>query len=144
MKPQTRYMSDLMMKPGLSDFLTILQSFTVCFRAKWYTPEVGKGNTVNVRCVPDVFAGNSLMYVYCSLVAPRTVGHSQVPLLMEIPVKTPRREVENVFYEPRSPQLVPVSSADTDEVEIDIRRGDGQPFLFRSGTVSVTVELLEL
>jgi hypothetical protein len=111
---------------------------------KWYTPEAGKGNTVSVRCVPDVFAGNSLMYVYCSLVAPRTVGHSQVPLLMEIPVKTPRREVENVFYEPRSPQLVPVSSADTDEVEIDIRRGDGQPFLFRSGTVSVTVELLEL
>ena len=39
-----------------------------------------------------------------------------------------------MFYEPRSPQLVPVSSTDTDEVERDIRRGDGQPFLFRSGT----------
>ena len=125
----------------LSDDIAIIYGL---LSTKWYTPEAGGGNTVSVICVLDAFAGNSVMYVYCSLVAPRTVGHSQVPLLMEIPVQTPQREVENVFHEPRSPQLVPVSSTETDEVEIDIGRGDGQPYLFRSGTVSVTVELLEL
>ena len=108
---------------------------------KWYQPTSPSNKTVSVRSVPDVFAGHNLMYVYCSLVEPRVVGDAMVPLLMEVPVRTPRSVVENIFQEPSKPQYIPVTTTDTDEVEIDIRRGDGEPFLFRSGVVSVTVEL---
>ena len=108
---------------------------------EWYASET---KTKAIRSIPDIFAGHSLMYVYCSLVAPRIVGHSSVPLLMEVPVKPPKKDVENVFFEPSKPHYVPVSTTDTQEVEIDIRRGDGEPFLFRSGVVSVTVELREV
>ena len=109
--------------------------------SKWYTCPSADNKVLEIKCVPDVFAGHNLMYVYCNLVAPRVVGHALVPLLAEVSVKRPKRTVENVFYSPSKPQLLPVASTDTDEIEIDIRRGDGEPFLFRSGVVSVTVEL---
>ena len=111
---------------------------------EWYSCPSAGVKTISRRCVPDVFAGHNFMYVYCNLVAPRVVGHTLVPLLAQIAVKNPERTVETVFYEPSKPQLLPVASTDTSEVEIDIRRGDGEPFLFRSGVVSVTVELREL
>ena len=36
---------------------------------------------------------------------------------------------------------MPVANVDTDTVEIDIRRGDGERVLFRGGCVIVTVHL---
>ena len=102
----------------------------------------GSASGVKRSGVPaDPFAGYEFMYVYCSLVRPRVVGHSLVPLLMEVPVETPGKLVKRVNVTPALPQYVPVENGDTDEIEIDIRRGDGEPFLFESGVVSVTVEL---
>ena len=103
-----------------------------------YASEAG---AVRSGVPPDPFVGYEFMYVYCSLVCPRVVGHSLVPLLMELPVETPGKLVRRVNVTPALPQYVPVENGDTDEVEIDIRRGDGEPFLFESGVVSVTVEL---
>ena len=108
---------------------------------EWYTCPSADNKVLTRKCVPDVFVGHNMMYIYCNLVAPRVVGHALVPLLAEVSVKRPKRTVENVFYSPSKPQLLSVASTDTDEIEIDIKRGDGEPFLFRSGVVSVTVEL---
>ena len=108
---------------------------------QWYSSTSASDKTYRCNSAPDPFAGYAFMYVYCSLVEPRVVGHSLVPLLMEVPVQTPDKKVKRINVIPSQPQYVPVVNTDTDEVEIDIRRGDGQPFLFDNGVVSVTVEL---
>lgn len=126
--------------------ISFSEDLAVIFNIKtshWYEPEVGSA-LVSLSSAPDVFAGYSFMYVYCNLCEPRVVGHAMVPLLMEVSVSAPEKSVRRIHESPAVPQYVPVANTDTDEVHIDIRRGDGEPFLFKSGVVSVTVEIREV
>jgi len=84
------------------------------------------------------------LYVYCNLCNSRVVGDSNVPLLHNVPVRG-RTGASNLVHEiVKSPVYVPVANADTDTVEIDIRRGDGEPVLFKGGCVIVTVHLRKI
>ena len=98
-------------------------------------------NYVRAKSVPDIEAGYETLYVYCSLCANRFVGDALVPCLYNVPV-TPHDSKSTVVHQSiQPPMYVPAVNTDTDEIEIDIRRGDGQPVLFRGGCVVVTVHL---
>ena len=81
------------------------------------------------------------LYVYCNLCENRVVGDSSVPCLHNIPVRTPDGTSNLVHERVRNPAYVPVTGSDTDTIEIDIRRGDGESVVFRGGCVIVTVHL---
>ena len=87
--------------------------------------------------VIDVDQGFYSLYVYCSLVAPRLVGHTQVPLLRIVAIKgkdgmTITKTYENVHY-------LPVQQKNFDTVEIDIRDDTGRRVPFERGKVVVTL-----
>ena len=85
--------------------------------------------------------GYDNLYVYCNLCENRIVGDSSVPCLHNIPVRTIDGPSNLVHELIRNPAYVAVAGTDTDTVEIDIRRGDGEPVLFRGGCVIATVHL---
>ena len=99
-------------------------------------------NYIESKALPDVQAGYHSIYVYCSLCANRFVGDSLVPCLYNVPVR-PNSDPSTtiVHHVAQPPMYVPAVNTDTDEIEIDIRRGDGEPILFRGGCVIVTVHL---
>ena len=106
-----------------------------------YTQTSESDNSRKATTTPDVDAGYSNMYVYCNLCENRVVGDSLVPCLYNVPVKPSKRNNAIVHETIQSPMYVPTKAVDTDEIEIDIRRSDGEPVLFRGGCVIVTVDL---
>ena len=98
-------------------------------------------NYIEGNSIPDIEAGYETLYVYCSLCANRFVGDSLVPCLYNVPVSPHSTKSTVVHQTILPPMYVPAVNTDTDEIEIDIRRGDGQPVLFRGGCVIVTVHL---
>lgn len=87
---------------------------------------------------PDINAGFTSLYVYSSVVSPRHVGDSLVPLLRTVPITESERN-STVFFEFSNVQYSPVSNTSTDLIEVDIRRDDGERVSFRSGKVVLTV-----
>ena len=81
------------------------------------------------------------LYVYSNLCAERVVGDKSVPLLHNVPVRWTGSQTRLVGETVQRPAYVPVNSLDTDVVEIDIRRRDGEPVVFRGGRVVVAVHL---
>ena len=81
------------------------------------------------------------LYVYSNLCAERLVGDTSVPLLHNVPVRWSLTQTRLVEETIERPVYVPVESLDTDVVEIDIRRRDGKPVVFRGGRVVVAVHL---
>ena len=108
---------------------------------KEYTRPSVEENYVEASAIPDIHAGYDNMYVYCSLCANTFVGDALVPCLYNVPVYPHNKSSAIVHQTIQPPMYVPAIGTDTDEVEIDIRRGDGQPVLFRGGCVIVTVHL---
>ena len=98
-------------------------------------------SSLEAPSIPDIDAGYDTMYVYCSLCENRFVGDSLVPYLYNVPINPDSHNSTIVHHEVQRPMYVPAVNIDTDEVEIDIRRGDGEPVLFRGGCVIVTVHL---
>ena len=99
-------------------------------------------SSVSFTRSPDMNAGYHRLYVYCSLCADRMVGDVLAPLLMDVAIpeteSTTRAQVDATIAHP---QYTPAQNVDTDEMEINIRSGDGEIVPFESGLVSLTVEL---
>ena len=81
------------------------------------------------------------LYVYSNLCAERLVGDKSVPLLHNVPVRWTGSQTRLVGETVERSVYVPVASLDTDVVEIDVRRRDGKPVVFRGGRVVVAVHL---
>ena len=90
---------------------------------------------------PDIHQGVKSLFVYCNLCADRMVGNKLVPLLRVMPVRYNEREGKNVYEEVMIPHYVDVAETDTDIVEIDIKRDNGQDVKFRGGKVCINVHL---
>ena len=91
---------------------------------------------------PDMNAGYHRLYIYCSLCADRITGDTFAPLLLDIGVPDAETTVGIQVDKTLSlPHYVPVQNIDTNEIEINIRSGEGKPIPFRGGLVSLTVEL---
>ena len=103
----------------------------------------GNGERVYPEYVKNLDGAYDNLYVYCSLCANRVVGDALAPCLMNVPVRSATANTNLIHERVSNPMYVPVVATDTDTVEIDIRRGDGQPVLFRGGNVIVTVHVRE-
>ena len=80
---------------------------------------------------PNMNAGYEKLYIYCSLCSDRVIGDTLAPLLLDIPV--PNAETTTKYQIDKTlllPQYIPVRNTDTDEIEINIRSGDGSPIPF--------------
>ena len=88
---------------------------------------------------PQLSIGITHMYIYASICAPIQVGHTRVPLLKTIFVDgnnedVDKREVKNVNI--KQPMYVPINSASTNNIEINIRSDSGRLVQFNPGAVT--------
>lgn len=121
------------MSDDLADILGFVPGRT--YQASRSGSDIVAANTTNIEGAYDN------LYVYCNLCEDRVVGDSNVPCLHNVPARA-RDGSSNLVHEiVNRPIYVPVANVDTDTVEIDIRRGDGERVLFRGGCVIVTVHL---
>jgi len=89
---------------------------------------------------PDIDSGMTSLFVYSSVVAPRMVGDSLVPLLRVVPLREERKKKFNdTYHEFRKVHYSPVCNVNTDLIEVDIRRDDGEVVSFTSGKTILTL-----
>ena len=119
--------------PDLADFLGFVPGKV--YRKRRYNGIILAPNE------PHVNTAYEHLYVYCNLCADRVVGDSMVPCLYAVPVKWSDESTELMHKVIDEPMYVPVAGVDTDIVEIDIRRRDGQPVQFKGGNVIVAIEV---
>lgn len=89
------------------------------------------------KYVVDVDQGFYGLYVYCSLVEPRPVGNTQVPLLRIVPIEGHSGQMITKTYE--NVQYVPVVDKHFRTLEIDIRKDTGEKVPFERGKLVVTL-----
>jgi len=89
---------------------------------------------------PDIDSGMTSLFVYSSVVAPRMVGDNLVPLLRVVPLREERKKKFNDTYQEfRKVHYTPVCNVNTDLIEVDIRRDDGESVSFTSGKTILTL-----
>ena len=81
------------------------------------------------------------LYVYSNLCDNMVVGDSSVPCLYNVPVRWTDEQTNLVGETVEEPMYVNAAALDTDVVEVDIRRRDGESVVFRGGRVVITVHL---
>jgi hypothetical protein len=80
---------------------------------------------------PVVLQNYQLMYIYCDIVSPYTVGDVQTPLLRVVGLNGKPNEVKSVAF--HNPYYLPVARRDFDEIEINLNTELGAPMPFRGG-----------
>jgi hypothetical protein len=98
--------------------------------------EIGIGRHEGTRVV-DVDRGFYSLYIYCSLLEPRLVGDSLVPLLRIVPIRGKDGDMITKIYE--NVHYMPVQQKHFNTVEIDIRNDTGRKVPFERGKVIVTL-----
>ena len=79
--------------------------------------------------------------MYSNLCDNMTVVDSSVPGLYNVPIALTEKQTDLVGYTADKLMYVKTPALDTDIVEIDIRRCDGERVVFRGGRVVITVHL---
>lgn len=97
---------------------------------------MAEGSHVGERVV-DVHQGFYSLYVYCNLLEPRAVGHSEVPLLRIVPLEGDDGDMVTKVYS--NVQYVPLLLKNFRTVEIDIRKDTGERVPFERGKLVVTL-----
>lgn len=87
--------------------------------------------------VVDVHQGFYSLYVYCNLLEPRAVGHSEVPLLRIVPLEGDDGDMVTKIYS--NIQYVPLLLKNFRTVEIDIRKDTGERVPFERGKLVATL-----
>jgi len=117
---------------------SLMFSVELC-RIMGFSPDtwLGEGSHASTSS-PDIDGGFASLYVYSSVAKPRLVGDTQAPLLRVVSA-TDKPSFSNIYHEFVNIHYIPVPNIDTDLVEVDIRRDDGQSVSFTSGKVVLTV-----
>ena len=90
---------------------------------------------------PDLNAGISSIYVYCSVMEPsRIVGEEVLPVLRILPV-TSQRAGEVVHYQPNNIEYFPLRYDHFSEITIELRDEIGQLVDFNFGKVNIDIHL---
>ena len=87
----------------------------------------------------DINDGLTALYVYTDVVEKRLVGDSMVPLLRVVPTEPSRTKYQHKWIQFKNIEYVPAVSTNTDTVELNIRRDDGDIIPFDFGKVVVTL-----
>ena len=90
-----------------------------------------------LRSVVDLNQGLESLYVYSSVVEPRIVGNSVVPLLRIVPITGKQGQVVSTHFD--NVHYLPLLGKEFGNVEIDIRDDTGRPVPFERGKVTVTL-----
>ena len=93
--------------------------------------------TYNGIHVVDVNQGFYSLYVYCSVIEPRNVGDSKVPLLRIVPVEGKSGQMITKTYE--HIQYIPILQKHFANLEIDIKKDTGERVPFELGKLVVTL-----
>ncbi|RLJ22611.1 hypothetical protein DJ031_00485 [bacterium endosymbiont of Escarpia laminata] len=96
-----------------------------------------KETIIDAEYVVDMTRGFESLYVYTSVIEPRIVGDSHVPLLRIVPVSG--RQSDTVTMTFQKIQYIPVLCKDFDTVEIDIRDDTGRHVPFERGKLTTTL-----
>lgn len=87
----------------------------------------------------DIMEGFSALFLYTNIVATTLVGDSEVPLLRVVPLKQSRANQSHIFQSFQHIQYQPVTTSQTDVIEINIRRDNGVLVPFSNGKVVITL-----
>lgn len=96
-------------------------------------------NGVYTENPTDISQGFSALYVYADIVENRMVGDSMVPLLRVVPVENKSRSSDIQWVRFNHIQYVPVAQRNSDVIEINIRRDNGEIISFEGGKVVITL-----
>ena len=90
---------------------------------------------------PDISEGFSALYIYSNVVQSRIVGDTMAPLLRVVPLKRKEKthpsSVNWVRFQ--HVQYSPVNKTQSDTIEVNIRRDNGDVVPFESGKVVLTL-----
>ena len=90
---------------------------------------------------PDLNAGISSIYVYCSVMEPsRILGEEVLPVLRILPVTSPSAG-EVVHYQPNNIEYFPLRYDHFSEITIELRDEIGQLVDFNFGKVNIDIHL---
>ena len=84
----------------------------------------------------DLTQGFYALYVYTSIVEPRVVGSSVLPLLRIVPIEGKHGDLVSKSFD--NVQYVAVSHKEFTTIEVDIRDDTGRPVPFERGRTTVT------
>lgn len=104
-----------------------------------------EGNFYNqgtyIENVADITEGFSALYIYSDIVQSRLVGDTMAPLLRVVPIKRKLQAHPSNIHWVRfqNIQYIPVNKTQTDTIEINIRRDNGNVVPFESGKVVLTL-----
>ncbi len=98
----------------------------------YYSPGVYIENS------PDISEGFSALYIYSDVVRNRIVGDTMAPLLRVVPLeKNKKLSVNWVRFQ--HIQYLPVNKTQSDVIEVNIRRDNGDVVPFENGKVVLTL-----
>lgn len=92
----------------------------------------------------DINNGMSAIYLYCNICGKRLVGDSMVPLLRVIPTDPSNHATSMKWVRFRNIEYVPIVQNNSDIIEINIRRDNGDIVPFESGKVVVTLHFKQI
>ena len=95
-------------------------------------------SVVESRRTADINDGLETFYIYCDLLEPVKVGHTEAPLLRIVDAgNEPQGSLVRRHYV--SPIYVPVQKKNFDSIEISLRTDQGKPVPFERGRVILTL-----
>lgn len=107
-------------------------------KKKVYYQPFNKRKSRKAPNTPDIFKGMTSLYIYTNFVKPYRVGDSMSPLLRTVGVDNTNRYV-NIDKEFINVHYHEVESLQSDIVEVDIRRDNGERIPFTGGKTILVV-----
>lgn len=87
--------------------------------------------------ISDITKGINYVMVYCDLLEHVPVGDTMAPLLRVVNATGANGEIIHHVYD--VPRYIPIQKKNFDTIEVDIRTDTGEPVLFETGKLMLTV-----
>ena len=90
---------------------------------------------------PDIYEGFSALYIYSDVIQSRVVGDTMAPLLRVVPIERDPNAHSSSYNWIRFEhvQYLPINQSQSDTIEVNIRRDNGDVVPFESGKVVLTL-----
>ena len=102
-----------------------------------FSPDITFSNTTTAEREADLEHGFHDLFIYCDILQSQYVGDALVPLLRIVPVEG--KDGQRISKSFVRPQYVPVSRKQFETIEVNIKRGTGEPVPFEFGRVLITL-----
>lgn len=88
---------------------------------------------------PDISEGFSALYIYSDVIQSQVVGDTLAPLLRVVPIELKSPPPLNNWIRFEHIQYLPINKSQSDTIEVNIRRDNGNVVPFESGKVVLTL-----